>query len=271
MPAEDEPVQGLDFWKAADFFREKGAERMGEPMLSFGRVGRFKHGGCRWSIMHHLTVGADGDSGSRVNISQESILDRDLMAEDPLAKERRCAQGFARALLRRGYEGEIEEDRFPCPSSEEAASLSRLSGRFDKGITGMDDLAAEYQRFISPNLGAAFGLVPDGELDTMTTIQRVVAHCFGVAWEDLRSAKKHSSLELPRQLAMHLGIELAMKNAVEVAEFFGAAGNMDVVRARKRIRHMLAADAVFADKVKGISRQVEKSLAPSWSDIPLKT
>jgi len=49
-------------------------------------------------------------------------------------------------------------------------------------------------------------------------------------------------LGLSRQLAMHLGIELAMKNAVEVAASFGAAGNMDVARARKMIRHMLASD-----------------------------
>jgi len=266
MPSKKESEEGLGFWKAAEFLRAKGAEHMGESMLSFGRSGRFKKGGCRWSIAQHITVSADGDTGSRINISQDSILGRNLAVADPLGKERKCAQEIARTLMRHGYDGEILENPPPLPEDtyrDIELKVRRFSGRFDKPIKTVEGLAAEYERFISPNLAATFGLVPDGELDTVTTIQRVVANRFAVQWEDLRSNKRHSSLELPRQLAMYLSIESAMKNAIEVAEFFGAANQMDVIRARKKIRQLLASDSSFARKVKAISRQVEKIASPS--------
>lgn len=268
-------LDNLDFWKAAEFLRTQGAEHMGESRLNVSRTGRFRKSGCRWSIMHDIIVGVDDHVVARVLIDQETAPRRDGSADDPLADDRQVAKEIVRELWYRGYVGDFQDDRRPPPDLEELEGeiyhvereiylkLCRLKGRFDKEIRTVKGLSEEYRRLVTPNLAAAFGLILPDTLDTMSTIQRVVAAAYSVSVEDLRGSKKRDALELPRQVAMHLGIELGMKNAIEVAEYFGAAKQAEVVQARKRVRLLASTDRELTRKLQELQREVEKSLSPA--------
>ena len=72
-------------------------------------------------------------------------------------------------------------------------------------------------------------------------IQRIVANHYGINFEDLKSARRHSSITLPRQVAMYLARILTDESYPRIGLEFGGRDHSTVIHAYEKINKILKA------------------------------
>jgi chromosomal replication initiator protein len=70
-------------------------------------------------------------------------------------------------------------------------------------------------------------------------IQRIVANHYGINFEDLKSARRHSSITLPRQVAMYLARILTDESYPRIGLEFGGRDHSTVIHAYEKINKIL--------------------------------
>ena len=105
--------------------------------------------------------------------------------------------------------------------------------------------------------GGEFGNGSGTSLSTQT-IQDSVAREWGVTAEGLRSKTRTKTLTVPRQVAMYLMRELLGMQLVEIGTAFGGRDHSTVIHSLERVGEMMAADPLFAERVKRLHSTLEK-------------
>jgi chromosomal replication initiator protein len=105
--------------------------------------------------------------------------------------------------------------------------------------------------------GGEFGNGSGTSLSTQT-IQDSVAREWGVTAEGLRSKTRTKTLTVPRQVAMYLMRELLGMQLVEIGTTFGGRDHSTVIHSLERVGEMMAADPLFAERVKRLHSTLEK-------------
>jgi chromosomal replication initiator protein len=80
-------------------------------------------------------------------------------------------------------------------------------------------------------------------------IAKAVAKAFTVTVEDIFSTRRHKSIALPRHVAMYLSRELTSLSWKEIGARFGRHNHTGALFAWQKIRSLLQADAVLAERV----------------------
>jgi len=105
--------------------------------------------------------------------------------------------------------------------------------------------------------GGEFGNGSGTSLSTQT-IQDTVAREWGVTAEGLRSKTRTKTLTVPRQVAMYLMRDLLGMQLVEIGTTFGGRDHSTVIHSLERVGEMMAADPLFAERVKRLHSTLEK-------------
>lgn len=92
---------------------------------------------------------------------------------------------------------------------------------------------------------------------TIETIQREVAAYFNVRVSDLKSAKRHKSVTLPRQIAMFLSRKLTNSSFPEIGQRFGGKDHSTVISACRKIEDLLEKDLSTRTTVEALGRQLQ--------------
>jgi chromosomal replication initiator protein len=78
-----------------------------------------------------------------------------------------------------------------------------------------------------------------GGKNNIQRIQRVVANYYGISFDDLKSARRHSSITLPRQIAMYLSRILTDESYPRIGIEFGGRDHSTVIHSYDKIEKEL--------------------------------
>jgi chromosomal replication initiator protein len=89
-------------------------------------------------------------------------------------------------------------------------------------------------------------------------IQRVVARQYNVSRADLLSSRRTANVVRPRQVAMYLAKVLTLRSLPEIGRRFGGRDHTTVLHAVRKIEALAGNDAVFAEEIEGLKRQLHE-------------
>ena len=90
-------------------------------------------------------------------------------------------------------------------------------------------------------------------------IQGHVASHYGVALDDLLSARRTAKLVRPRWVAMYLAKAMTARSLPTIGRCFGGRDHTTVFHAVGSMQAMIEADAVLAAEVAGLRRRLEEA------------
>lgn len=93
---------------------------------------------------------------------------------------------------------------------------------------------------------------------TIEGIQQNIAQHYRLTVADLKSARRHKNLALPRQIAMYLCKKHVKASFPEIGQKFGGKDHTTVIHAVQKIRKAVGEDSSFKDQIEGL----EKGLNP---------
>ncbi len=105
----------------------------------------------------------------------------------------------------------------------------------------------------------ALGIVGAGRTrkSSADDVMRQVAAVWGVKVSDIKGERRHRSVALPRQVAMHLCRQVLRMSYPEIGERFGGRDHTTVMNACKKIGALLESDAEMAAAVESLRRTLE--------------
>ena len=93
------------------------------------------------------------------------------------------------------------------------------------------------------------------------TIQRAVAHEWGVTSDGLKSKIRTKTLTIPRQAAMYLCREMLGLQLVEIGNAFGGRDHSTVIHSLERANQLLKTDIAFRDHVEKLRSTLHSTLS----------
>jgi chromosomal replication initiator protein len=106
-----------------------------------------------------------------------------------------------------------------------------------------------------------FGSVAPSEHSlSVETIQKRVADFFNLNLSDLRSARRHKVVALPRQVAMYLGRKLTQASFPELGDKFGGKDHTTVMHAVSKIEKLLIEDSPLRNTISTIEQSLQNDL-----------
>ncbi|MFH1017171.1 MAG: chromosomal replication initiator protein DnaA [Pseudomonadota bacterium] len=103
-------------------------------------------------------------------------------------------------------------------------------------------------------------LAPEDKSLSIETIQKRVAEFFNLSTSDLKSARRHKVVALPRQIAMYLSRKLTQASFPELGERFGGKDHTTVMHAVNKIDRLLAEDSPVRNSVATIEQTLQSDL-----------
>ncbi len=97
-------------------------------------------------------------------------------------------------------------------------------------------------------------LAPEEQSISIDTVQKRVAEFFNLNTADLRSARRHKVVALPRQIAMYLGRKLTPASFPELGTRFGGKDHTTVMHAVQKIERLLNEDSPLRNTVAAIEK-----------------
>src|ERR1700759_4506873 len=89
-------------------------------------------------------------------------------------------------------------------------------------------------------------------------IQRVVARHYNVSRGDLLSSRRTANVVRPRQVAMYLAKTLTLRSLPEIGRRFGGRDHTTVLHAVRKIEGLVGNDAMLADEIEVLKRQLQE-------------
>ncbi|MGZ5828583.1 MAG: chromosomal replication initiator protein DnaA [Xanthobacteraceae bacterium] len=89
-------------------------------------------------------------------------------------------------------------------------------------------------------------------------IQRVVARRYNVSRSDLLSSRRTANVVRPRQVAMYLAKTMTLRSLPEIGRRFGGRDHTTVLHAVRKIEHLVGNDAVLADEIESLKRELQE-------------
>ena len=89
-------------------------------------------------------------------------------------------------------------------------------------------------------------------------IQRIVARQYNVSRADLLSSRRTANVVRPRQVAMYLTKTLTLRSLPEIGRRFGGRDHTTVLHAVRRIEGLVGNDAMLADEIEVLKRQLQE-------------
>jgi len=99
---------------------------------------------------------------------------------------------------------------------------------------------------------------PDQRRVKIEDIQRIVARHFNVSRGDLLSSRRTANVVRPRQIAMYLAKTLTLRSLPEIGRRFGGRDHTTVLHAVRKIEHQVGSDAVLAEEIETLKRQLQE-------------
>lgn len=103
-------------------------------------------------------------------------------------------------------------------------------------------------------------LRPDDRSVPIDLIQRRVAEFFNLNPSDLKSARRHRVVALPRQVAMYLSRKLTRASFPELGQQFGGKDHTTVMHAVSKIEKLLESDSPLRKTVENIEQTLHNEL-----------
>ena len=91
------------------------------------------------------------------------------------------------------------------------------------------------------------------------SIQRAVAHEWGVTADGLKSKTRTKTLTIPRQAAMYLCREMLGLQLVEIGNAFGGRDHSTVIHSLERAAHLLGEDSTFRERVEKLRSTLQST------------
>ena len=88
-------------------------------------------------------------------------------------------------------------------------------------------------------------------------IQRIVARQYNVSRADLLSSRRTANVVRPRQVAMYLAKTLTLRSLPEIGRRFGGRDHTTVLHAVRKIEGLVSNDAMLADEIEILKRQLQ--------------
>jgi len=88
-------------------------------------------------------------------------------------------------------------------------------------------------------------------------IQRIVAREYNVSRADLLSSRRTANVVRPRQVAMYLAKILTLRSLPEIGRRFGGRDHTTVLHAVRKIETLTGNDAVLAEEIESLKRQLQ--------------
>ena len=88
-------------------------------------------------------------------------------------------------------------------------------------------------------------------------IQRIVARQYNVSRADLLSSRRTANVVRPRQVAMYLAKTLTLRSLPEIGRRFGGRDHTTVLHAVRKIEGLVGNDAMLADEIEILKRQLQ--------------
>jgi chromosomal replication initiator protein len=89
-------------------------------------------------------------------------------------------------------------------------------------------------------------------------IQRIVARQYNVSRADLLSSRRTANVVRPRQVAMYLAKTLTLRSLPEIGRRFGGRDHTTVLHAVRKIENLVGNDAMLADEIEVLKRQLQE-------------
>jgi chromosomal replication initiator protein len=89
-------------------------------------------------------------------------------------------------------------------------------------------------------------------------IQRIVARQYNVSRADLLSSRRTANVVRPRQVAMYLAKTLTLRSLPEIGRRFGGRDHTTVLHAVRKIENLVGNDAMLADEIEILKRQLQE-------------
>src|SRR3954451_1493444 len=89
-------------------------------------------------------------------------------------------------------------------------------------------------------------------------IQRIVARQYNVSRSDLLSSRRTANVVRPRQIAMYLAKTLTLRSLPEIGRRFGGRDHTTVLHAVRKIEGLVGNDAMLADEIEVLKRQLQE-------------
>jgi chromosomal replication initiator protein len=89
-------------------------------------------------------------------------------------------------------------------------------------------------------------------------IQRIVARQYNVSRADLLSSRRTANVVRPRQVAMYLAKTLTLRSLPEIGRRFGGRDHTTVLHAVRKIEGLVGNDAMLADEIEVLKRQLQE-------------
>ncbi len=87
-------------------------------------------------------------------------------------------------------------------------------------------------------------------------IQRIVANYYGISFDDLKSARRHASITLPRQVAMYLSRILTDESYPRIGIEFGGRDHSTVIHAYDKIDKELKKNIELKKVIEGLKKEI---------------
>jgi chromosomal replication initiator protein len=100
-------------------------------------------------------------------------------------------------------------------------------------------------------------LAPEDKSLSIDAIQKRVAEFFNLGVADLKSARRHKVVALPRQIAMYLGRKLTHASFPELGARFGGKDHTTVMHAVSKIERLLGEDSPLRNTVATIEQTLQ--------------
>jgi chromosomal replication initiator protein len=91
---------------------------------------------------------------------------------------------------------------------------------------------------------------------SVDAILKAVAHDYRITINDLKGPRRHRTVTVPRQIAMHLTRELTEASLPQIGAAFGGRDHSTVINALKRVEAMRDADPDVRARVERLRRQL---------------
>jgi chromosomal replication initiator protein len=85
-----------------------------------------------------------------------------------------------------------------------------------------------------------------------------VARQYNVSRADLLSSRRTANVVRPRQVAMYLAKTLTLRSLPEIGRRFGGRDHTTVLHAVRKIEGLVGNDAMLADEIEVLKRQLQE-------------
>lgn len=92
---------------------------------------------------------------------------------------------------------------------------------------------------------------------TVDQIQKIVADCYGIKCQDMKSKKRTKEIALPRQIAMYLAKKHTNSSLSDIGKNFGGKDHATVIYACKQVEGKRSQDEDFNRRIEGLVAKIK--------------